>query len=317
MSIKADFIIKKPQGLYCPYGDFYLDPQLPVHTAVITHAHNDHAKPGNNQVFCTPNTAQIMQLRYKKNAAQIFQLPNYLQQFTIKDVTLTFYPAGHILGSAMVLMEYLNVRYLFTGDYKLQPDPTCQPIQFTNANVLITETTFANPAVKHPNPVKEIEKLNAINGNIMLGVYALGKAQRINKMISDYCPQKQILVHHSILPIHLLYQNEGIKIGTFLPYNRKSMKHTLTNCIYLVPPVTFNSYQRVTNVVRIFASGWKNLQTSNQNALYISDHVDWHDILLTINKVEPQQIWTIHGDGSYLKKYLAGKTEVTIIENAY
>ncbi len=317
MSIKTDFIIKKLQGLYCPYGDFYLDPQLAVHTAVITHAHNDHAKPGNHQVFCTPNTSQIMHLRYKKNAANSFLTYNYLQQFTIKEIKLTFYAAGHILGSAMVLMEYLNVRYLFTGDYKLQPDTTCQPIQFTKANVLITETTFANPAVNHPNPVKEIEKLNAINGNIMLGVYALGKAQRINKMINDYCPQKQILVHHSILPIHLLYQNLDIKIGTFLPYNRKIMKQSLTNQIYLVPPVTFNSYQKVNNVVRIFASGWKNLQTSTQNALYISDHVDWADILFTISQVEPQQIWTIHGDGSYLKKYLAGKTVVNIIENAY
>lgn len=317
MCIKADFIIKKPQGLYCPYGDFYLDPQLPVHSAVITHAHNDHAKPGNNQVFCTSNTAQIMQLRYKKNAAISFFTHNYLQQFTIKEIGITFYPAGHILGSAMVLMEYLNVRYLFTGDYKLQPDPTCQPIQLTQANVLITETTFANPAIKHPNPVKEIEKLNAIDSNIMLGVYALGKAQRVNKMISDYCPQKQIFVHHSILPIHLLYQNQYINIGTFFPYNRKSLKQSASNCIYLVPPVTFNSYQRVTNVVRIFASGWKNLQSTTQNALFISDHVDWDDILFTIEKVAPQQIWTIHGDGSYLKNYLNGKIEVTIIESGY
>jgi putative mRNA 3-end processing factor len=317
MSIKSDFIIKKPQGLYCPYGNFYLDPQLPVNTAVITHAHNDHAKPGNNQVFCTLQTAQIMQLRYKNNAAYEFKSLNYLQQFNIKEVSLTFYPAGHILGSAMVLLEYQNVRYLFTGDYKLQPDATCQPIQFTNANVLITETTFANPKVKHPNPAKEIEKLNAINGNIMLGVYALGKAQRINKMISDYCPQKKVLIHHSILPIHLLYKSQGINVGDFVPYNRKIMKQNLLNHIYLVPPVTFNSYQRVTNVVRIFASGWKNLQTNTENSLYISDHVDWEDILFTIDKVEPQQIWTIHGNGQYLKEYLNDIKEVTIIGSAY
>ena len=317
MDIKADFIVKKPQGLYCPYGDFYLDPQLPVHMAVISHAHNDHAKPGNQQVFCTSSTAQIMQLRYKKSAAHTFETRNYLQKFTIKEVNLSFYPAGHILGSAMVLMEYQNVRYLFTGDYKLQPDATCKPIQFTTADVLITETTFANPAVIHPDPLKEIEKLNHIPSNIMLGVYALGKAQRINNLISNHCPDKKVLVHHSILPIHLLYQKLNVNVGVFAPYNRKLMKQTLTNFIYLVPPVTFNSYQKADNAVRIFASGWKNLQVSNANSLYISDHVDWDDILLTIGKVEPKLIWTVHGDGSHLKKYFKDLKEVAIIENAY
>ena len=317
MDIKSDFIIKKTQGLYCPYGDFYLDPQLPVHTAVISHAHNDHAKPGNQQVFCTSATAQIMELRYKKNAAHIFEVCNYLQTFSIKEVTISFYPAGHILGSAMVLMEYQNLRYLYTGDYKLQADSTCEPIQFTSADVLITETTFANPEVIHPNPIKEIEKINSIPSNIMLGVYALGKAQRINKLINDYCPDKKVLIHHSILPIHLLYQKLNISVGKFEPYNRKLMKQTLTNYVYLVPPVTFNSYQRVNNAVKIFASGWKNLQVSNGNSLYLSDHVDWNDILLTIDKVKPKVIWTVHGDGTHLKKYFKDLREITIIENAY
>lgn len=317
MNIKSDFIIKKPEGLYCPYGDFFLDPQLPVNLAVITHAHNDHAKPGNNHVFCTLQTALIMKLRYKNNAAKQFSTHNYLVNFKIKDINITFYPAGHILGSAMVLLQYQNTRYLFTGDYKLQPDATCQPIQFTNADVLITETTFANPEVIHPNPANEIKKLNAINSNIMLGVYALGKAQRINKLISDYCTQKKVLVHHSILPIHLFYKNEGINVGVFEPYNRKIMKQNSLNYIYLVPPVTYNSYQRVTNVVRVFASGWKNLHTNPEKALYISDHVDWDDILFTIDKVQPQQIWTIHGNGQHLKNYLNPVKEVIIIGNAY
>jgi putative mRNA 3-end processing factor len=317
MDIKPDFIIKNKQGLYCPYGDFYLDPQLPVPTAVISHAHNDHAKPGNQQVFCTAATAQIMQLRYKKNAAHSFEIRNYLEKFHIKEVKISFFPAGHILGSAMVLMEYQNIRYLFTGDYKLQPDDTCEPIQFTHADVLITETTFADPAVLHPNPQTEIEKLNDISSNIMLGVYALGKAQRINKLITDFCPDKKVLVHHSILPIHLLYQKLNINIGNFEPYNRKLMKKTPTNYIYLVPPVTFHSYQKVDNAVRIFASGWKNLQVSNSHSLYLSDHVDWNDILFTIDKVEPKVILTVHGDGRHLQKYFKDSKEVAIIENAY
>lgn len=317
MGIKTDFIIKNTQGLYCPYGDFYLDPQLPVHTAIITHAHNDHAKPGNTQVFCTPPTALIMQLRYKKNAAQYFTTYHYKQSFKIKEVNISFFSAGHILGSAMVLMEYEGIKYLFTGDYKLQADATCNPIEYTEAHVLITETTFAHPQVKHPNPANEIKKLNNIQGNIMLGAYALGKAQRINKMITDYCPAKKILVHHTILPLHIMYQKLGIDIGLYQPYNRKLMKQTGGQYIYLVPPLTFNSYQNAKNITRIFASGWKNLQVNDANALYISDHVDWDDILLTIDKVKPTLIWTIHGDGQKLQQHLENKIEVKILENAY
>lgn len=317
MGIKNDFLVKTPQGLYCTYGDFYLDPTLPVHTAVISHAHNDHAKPGNNQVFCTAPTALIMQLRYKKNAANNFTTYIYNQIFKIKDVTITFFSAGHILGSAMILMEYEGIRYLFTGDYKLQYDATCTPIEFTKAHVLITETTFANPEIKHPNPVIEIEKLNNIQGNIMLGAYALGKAQRLNKLINDYCPSKKILVHYAILPIHALYQKQLIDIGLYAPYNRKLMKLDGNQYIYLVPPTTFNSYQNVKNVTRIFASGWKNLQVNEVNSLYLSDHVDWDDILFTIDKVKPSFIWTMHGDGQKLQQHFHNYIDVKILENAY
>ena len=181
--MKDDFLVQTPQGLYCPYGDFYLDPLLPVNHAVISHAHGDHARPGNQKVFCTPATQKIMQLRLKKNAAKDFVIYSYHQTFKVGEVSITFLSAGHILGSAMVKMEFLNAVYLFTGDYKLQADETCQPVEFCQANVLITETTFANPAVKHPNPEQEIDKLNQIEGNILLGVYGLGKAQRITQLI--------------------------------------------------------------------------------------------------------------------------------------
>ncbi|TAF44216.1 MAG: exonuclease [Sphingobacteriales bacterium] len=317
MGIKNNFIIKNTQGLYCPYGDFYLDPQLPVHTAIISHAHNDHAKPGHNQVFCTPPTALIMQLRYKKNAAQNFTTYNYKQVFKIKNVTITFFSAGHILGSAMVLMEYEGIKYLFTGDYKLQADSTCSPIEFTNAHVLITETTFAHPEVIHPNPIEEIKKLNNIKENIMIGAYALGKAQRINKLITEYCPTKKILVHHTILPLHLLYQKQNVDIGKFEPYNRKLMKNINNQYIYLVPPVTFKSYQKADNTIRMFASGWKNLQINQKNSLYISDHVDWCDILLTIEKVKPTLIYTIHGEGKNLQQHYKNKIDIKILDNAY
>lgn len=311
--MKSDFLIQTSQGLYCKYGDFYLDPLLPVESAVISHAHGDHARPGNKNVFCTSATQKIMQLRLKKNAAKEFFTFNYQQVFHFKQVKLTFLSAGHILGSAMVKMEYENVVYLFTGDYKLQPDETCQPIEFCKADVLITETTFANPEVKHPNVVDEIEKLNAIEGNILLGVYGLGKAQRITQLINQFCSQKSVLLHYSIYPIHQLYQQEGISLGNYQHYDRKVMKQNPKNQVYLVPPLTFNSYSRATDVVKIFASGWENLQKGNDGKLFISDHVDWDDILQTIKTVEPQEVWTIHGDGNLLKTYFSDAIKVKIL----
>ncbi|TKB95593.1 MBL fold metallo-hydrolase RNA specificity domain-containing protein [Pedobacter cryophilus] len=311
--MKDDFLVQTPQGLYCPYGDFHLDPLLPVNNAVISHAHGDHARPGNQKVFCTPATHKIMQLRLKKNAGKDFNTYSYHQTFKIEKVSITFLSAGHILGSAMVKMEFENTVYLFTGDYKLQADETCQPVEFCQANVLITETTFANPAVKHPNPEQEIDKLNEIEGNILLGVYGLGKAQRITQLIHKICPQKNVLLHYSIYPIHQLYKNEGIDLGNYQHYDRKIMKQQTKNQVYMVPPLTFNSYSKAPNVVKIFASGWENLQKGNDQSLYISDHADWDDILKTISMVNPQEVWTIHGDGNLLKTYFSDSLKVKIL----
>jgi putative mRNA 3-end processing factor len=311
--LKDDFTVQTPHGLFCRYGNFHLDPLLPVDKAVISHAHGDHARPGNQQVFCTQGTQKIMQLRLKKNAAKEFQVYNYHQSFKIGEVTLTFLSAGHILGSAMVKMEYLNQVYLFTGDYKLQADATCEPVEFCEADVLITETTFANPSVKHPHPEVEIDKLNQIETNILLGVYGLGKAQRITQLINKICPQKNVLLHYSIYPIHQLYESEGYKLGNYQHYDRKIMKQQTKNQVYLIPPLTFNSYTKAINVVKIFASGWANLQNGNDESLYISDHADWDDILETINLVKPQEVWTIHGDGNALITYFSGSLKVKIL----
>ncbi|HEX7367418.1 MAG TPA: exonuclease [Pelobium sp.] len=311
--IKDDFLIKTAQGYYCKYGDFFLDPQLPVKKAVISHAHGDHAKPESQLVFCTSFTQQVMQLRYKKKAATTFDTKQYGAHFYLGDVKLSFIPAGHILGSAMVKMEYLDITYLFTGDFKLQKDNSCEAFAFCKADVLITETTFAKPENRHPNPEKEIEKLNNITTNILLGAYGLGKAQRLTKMINEICPQKTVHLHYSIFPVHQLYLNNGVDLGPFIHYDRKKFKQNPRNQVYIVPPLTFNSYHKAMGVVKLFASGWKNLQCGNDESLYISDHADWADILQTIKEVAPQQVWTIHGDGQQLKNYFKDLLTVKIL----
>ena len=307
-----DFIIINANGIYCRYGDFYLDPQLPVAKAVISHAHADHAIKGNHTVYGTGATIAFMHLRYGKNSAKVFNAVAYNAPFSIGNVKITLISAGHMLGSAQVLMEYDGIRYLYTGDYKVQPDATCKPIEWVETDVLITESTFADPAVIHPDPVAEIKKLNNIKINILLGAYGLGKSQRLINLINLYAPQKTLLVHHRIAPINAVYEKFGYPPGKYQHYSRKLMKEQ-NGYVYIVPPFTFDSYINATGVKRLFASGWKNLQVNKQDTLFISDHVDWNDILLAIEKTQPRQIWTLHGNGLHLKKHFGDNIFVKLL----
>jgi putative mRNA 3-end processing factor len=302
--ILDDFLAFDANGLFCKYGNFYLDPKQPVEHAVISHAHGDHAIPGNRNIYCTAPTADFMRLRYGKNAGANFKLFKWHQEFTIGGVNIIFISAGHMLGSAQVLMVHNGVTYLYTGDYKTQPDATCEPIEWAHADVLITESTFANPGTQHPDPVSEIQKLNGISLNIMLGAYSLGKAQRLIRMINDYAPQKKVLVHFRIAPLNAIYEKHGVDLGAYRMYNRKLMK-TQEEYVYIVPPFTFDSYRNAKDVKRLFASGWKNLQVNQHDTLFISDHVDWNGVLQAVKHVKPQQLWTLHGEGIHLKNHLS------------
>ncbi len=302
MNIIEDFLVKKDKGYYCSYGDFYIDALYPVKHAVVSHAHGDHASAGHRNIYCTEGTAAIMQYRYNKQPVDSYHIKAFEEFFQINGVDIYFIPAGHILGSAQILMVYKGVRYLYTGDYKLQADPTCEAIKIVEAEVLITETTFANPETQHPDPVSEILKLD-VKSNILLGCYALGKAQRITALMNEHLPHKEILLHYQIMPIHRIYDSFIDVPLRYDIYNRKSMKEPGENKVYLVPPLTFNSYRRAKNVVKVFASGWERLQAQNDISLYLSDHVDWNDILYFIERVKPKAIWTLHGDGSQLHQH--------------
>jgi len=306
----ADFIIQTNAGLYCRYGNFYLDPQQAVARAVISHAHGDHAVSGHQEVYCTEPTRAFMEQRYRKFAAQQFETYAYGRTFRLNDVDITFFSAGHILGSALIHMAYKGCTYLYTGDYKRETDATSAPFhQGVTADVLITETTFAYPELEHPDAKSEIQKLTKIDANIMLGAYALGKSQRLISLINAYCPEKKVLLHHSIVPFTKIYEQFDMPVGHYQPYDRKVMK-TGNNLIYIVPPMVFHSYFKALHVVRIFASGWKHLQQDAERSLFISDHVDWPGILRTIKEVNPQEIWTVHGEGKHLKNSFEGQIPV-------
>ncbi len=309
-NILDDFLVRRTEGYYCRYGDFYIDALKPVQHDVVSHAHGDHASPGHQQVYCTEATSAFMQYRYSQQPKSSYRIYGFHQSFYFGAVEVQFIPAGHILGSAQILMSYQGVKYLYTGDYKMQEDGSCEPLESQKADVLITECTFANPEVSHPDPIAEIKKLKDRHSNIMLGSYALGKSQRITALLNEHCPELRVLVHHGIVPFHKIYEQLGGVKLTYELYNRREMKNGEPNKVYIVPPMTFNSYFRAKNVLKAFASGWKRLQQQNDIELYISDHVDWQEILTYVNQVEPQEIWTLHGDGRILESYFLNKLKV-------
>jgi putative mRNA 3-end processing factor len=312
MSSVNNFITYTSLGLYCEKGDFYLDPKRPVPIAVISHAHGDHATPNSGTVYATVPTKMFMNKRFKNSIRSKFHEMGYRDRFFLKDVAVTFFSAGHMLGSAQVLMEYEGEKYLYTGDFKLQPDESCEPFEFIKTDYLITETTFAYPDHVHPDPVQEIKKLNELGEqNILLGAYAVGKAQRLTRLISKHCPSKKILIHNEISKFHEVYEHAGVDLGGWKHYTRQQFKRE-DNCIYLLPPNWFyrNSEKKS---YKIFATGWKQASSKCDSVLHISDHADWNDLLKMIELTEPKIVFTLHGDGTRLKEHLKGRVEVRLL----
>ncbi len=298
-----NFISLTKAGLYCIPGDFYLDPKRIVHTAVISHAHGDHAVPNNTNVYCTKGTRELMAMRYNASARSVFHLKDYREVFEIGGVKISFHPAGHILGSAQILLEYANERYLYTGDFKLQDDSSCEAFEFVECDHLITETTFADPTYDHPEPVAEIRSLNEFEQNVVIGAYAVGKAQRITKLLSDHCPEKKVYVHNGVAAFHKVYEDHSRSLGNWMPYRRQEFLDG-KNAIYILPPSHFARYSRNKSVLKIFATGWKRSYYSCDRILRISDHADWKDVLTLVKKTKTKQVYTVHGDGSHLIHHL-------------
>jgi len=294
-----------PSGLYCEKGGFFIDPSRPVRKSVISHAHADHANPYSAEMICTAPTAALIMHRYRSRETGLFKKVNFHETFRSGSVDVTLIPAGHMLGSAQVLISDGSERWLYTGDFKLQPDPTCEPYQPAEADVLITETTFADPEVAHPDPVNEIKKINEFTDrNLILAAYSMGKAQRISRMLAEHCPQRLVMVHPDIHGFNRVYESFGISLGAWVPYQAAGFKQ-IRHGVYLAPPYHFNNFRKSQRHFLAFASGWTMLQKRCDLRLMISDHADWRDILSVVGFTNPKKIYTLHGDGKLLRTLMA------------
>ncbi len=314
-SVKPESWLKvTSRGLYCEPGDFYVDPHRPVGRAVVTHGHADHARPGNRAVLATPETLAIMRKRYGVDAGGKLDELRYGKRREIGGVALSFRSAGHVLGSAQAVLEWRGCRIVVSGDYKRRPDPTCAPFEVVPCDVFITEATFGLPVFRHPPDGEEIAKLLTAQAQfperaILVGAYALGKAQRVIALLRQAGYDRPIWIHGALQGLCDLYRDFGVELGELRPATGAAKK-ALAGEIVLAPPssLTDRWSRRLPDPITAMASGWMRVrarakQRGAELPLILSDHADWDELTRTVREVGAPEVWVTHGNEEALVHY--------------
>jgi putative mRNA 3-end processing factor len=302
----VDVLAPTRMGVFCTPGDFHIDPIEPVERAVITHAHSDHARPGHRQVLATGETIDLMRLRYGDDFAGSAQPIAYGESLRVRETTVTLHPAGHVLGSAQILIEANGLRIVASGDYKNVPDPTCASFEPLACDLFITEATFGLPIFRHGAPEAEIEKLlHSVElfpeRAHLIGAYRLGKAQRLMALLREAGYDRPIYLHGAMEKVTRYYQNRGIHLGQVQPVSAVP-KTELAGSITLCPPESLHEIwsRRFPDPVTSIASGWMRVRARARQhrvhlPLVISDHADWEGLTGTIRATGASEVWITHG----------------------
>jgi putative mRNA 3-end processing factor len=304
--LPASWLKPLAQGLYCAPGDFFIDPVSSVDRAVVTHGHADHARPGNATVLASPATLAIMAARYGQAATLQTQALEPGEAIGIGGVTVSLHPAGHVLGSCQVRLEYRGQRIVVSGDYKRRRDPTCAAFEPIPCDVFITEATFGLPVFRHPPADKEVAKLLASVALFperchLVGVYALGKAQRVIALLREAGYDQTIFIHGALQSLCDLYRQWSVDLGSLEPATGVPPDR-LKGAIVLAPPgqLADKWSRRFPDPLVAYASGWMRVrQRARQGGvelpLIISDHADWDELTETARDVGAPEIWVTHG----------------------
>ncbi|MEM9838366.1 MAG: ligase-associated DNA damage response exonuclease [Pseudomonadota bacterium] len=299
-----------PKGLYCPPGDFFIDPVRPVDRAVITHGHADHARAGHGAVLATPETLAIMAVRYGEDFTERRQALEIGEVVSVNGVTVWLVPAGHVLGSAQVVVEYQGTRIVTTGDYKRRRDPTCAAFEPVSCDIFISEATFGLPVFHHPDTASEVRKLLSSvhqfpDRTHLGGAYALGKAQRVICHLREEGYDKPIFIHGAMKKLCELYEEFGVALGPLEAATiekGRGEKNRFAGEIVICPPSAIQSTwaRRFPDPLPVFASGWMRVrQRAKQRGvelpLIMSDHADWDELTTTVEEVDPTELWVTHG----------------------
>ena len=298
-----DLVIARPEGLYCPAGDFYIDPWRPVERSVITHAHGDHARTGNQHYLAAAPGEGILRSRLGQDIN--LQTLAYGEPLVHHGVTISFHPAGHVLGSAQVRLEYQGEVWVASGDYKVEPDGTCAPFEPVRCNTFITESTFGLPIYRWQPQAQIFAGINdwwqanvAAGKASVLFCYSFGKAQRILHGIDASIGP--ILSHGAVEPLNRVYRDAGIYIPeTLYAGDFKKNDPLLRQALIIAPPSTGGS-------------GWMRLRGTRRRrgvdrGFVLSDHADWPGLLWAIEQTGAERVMVTHGSVGVLVRHLREK----------
>jgi putative mRNA 3-end processing factor len=309
-----DLLCPKPEGLYCAPGDFHIDPTRPVARAVITHGHADHARAGHGAVLATAETLDIMGERYGAQFAGAMQAAAYGEAVPRDEVEVTLVPAGHVLGSAQAVVRWKGLTMVVSGDFKRRRDPTCPAFEPVPCDVFISEATFGLPVFRHPDDRDEIARLLRSVAQFpershLVGAYALGKAQRIIRLLREAGWDRPIYVHGALERLNALYERRGIDLGPLEPATT-GKKPDFEGQIVIAPPSATQDRwsRRFPDPVTAFASGWMQVrararQRGVELPLVISDHADWDELTATVDELRPGELWITHGREEALARW--------------
>lgn len=305
-------IVARPQGLYCPPGDFFIDPWQPVDRAVITHAHGDHARGGHASYLAASAAEHVLRTRLGDISLQTI---DYAEPIGINGVRVSLHPAGHVLGSSQVRIESAGRVWVASGDYKLNPDITCVPFEPIRCDTFITESTFGLPIYRWDDSQQVFADINAwwsANADSgrasVLFCYAFGKAQRILSGIDPTIGR--IVVHGAVEPLNRAYRASGVALPPTQLVSETD-KADLSRALILAPPSAQGSpwMRRFGDYSDAFASGWMRLRgTRRRRALdrgfVLSDHADWPGLMNAIGATGAQQVIVTHGQIPVLVRWL-------------
>ncbi len=313
-TLTAAVLAQTPQGVYCPAGDFHIDPVQPVARAVITHAHADHARAGHGATLATPQTLDIMRLRLGENFAGATQALPYGESLALGAIEVSLHPAGHILGSAQVRLARKGFRVVVSGDYKRAADPTCAGFELLSCEAFVTEATFGLPVFRHPPASQEIARLLASQKLFperahLVGAYSLGKAQRIIRLLRLAGYDRPIYMHGAVEKMVAYYTSQGVELGPCVKVAGAGPGGFAGELIICPPSALDDVWSRkFADPVAAFASGFMRVrararQRGVELPLIISDHADWDGLCATIFETGAQEIWITHGEADALAHF--------------
>ncbi len=316
----ADLVVRRPQGLYCPAGDFYVDPWRKVERAVITHAHADHARTGHRHYLAARRGVGV--LRARLGRVDVTGL-DWGETVTIGAARVSLHPAGHILGSAQVRIEVDGQVWVLAGDYCVSTlgdaNPTCEAFEPVRCDCFVTEATFGLPLYRWPRHADVFDDMNrwwqanaAAGEASLVGAYSLGKTQHVLAGIAaDLGP---IYVHPAAEAINAAHRDEGVRLPATRPWGELDDPRALRGALVVAPPSAGAPWrwQRAVRVRESFASGWMQQHGARHRAeldrgFVLSDHADWPGLLAAVDATRCTRVIVTHGDEAVLVRALAGK----------